>query len=147
MSNMINIAKIKKDFKYIEDRENGDFYGGTWSTTRQSSKFELFFNAKFKEIEQTQIDNFELFMNNQEEIAAEIESAIKNKISENPIKDSDKVLNGTLEFDIVSVLQSGAEYDIELICSKNYKTFLSKKRVDYVVAIVKGRIKEVLDMN
>lgn len=144
---MISIEKIKKDFKYIEDRENGDFYGGVWPTTIQNSKFELFFNAKFKEIEQTQIENFELFLNNQEKIAAEIESAIKTKISQNPQKDADKILNGTLEFDIVSVLQSGAEYDIELICSKIYKTFLSKKRVDYVVAIEKGEIKEFLDLN
>lgn len=147
MGYMISIEEIKKDFKYIEDRENGDFYAGSWSTTRQNSKFELYFNAKFKEIEQTQIENFELFMKNQAEIATEIESIIKSKISENPTKDSDKVLNGILEFDIVSVLQSGGEYDIELICSKNYETFLLKKRVDYVVAIRKGKIKEFLDMN
>lgn len=144
---MISIEKIKKDFKYLEDRENGDIYGGVWQIDNKKSKFELFFNAKFKEIEHYQISNFELFINNEEKIRNEIESFIVTKFSDNQQKDSDKILNGTLEFDIVSVLQDIENYDIELICSKNYKTFFSKKRVDFVVAIEKGKIKEILEMN
>lgn len=145
--NMISIEKIKKDFKYLEDRENGDIYGGVWQTDNKQSKFELYFNAKFKEIELYQINNFELFLNNEEKIKNEIESFIITKFSDKQRKDSDKILNGILEFDIVSVLQNVEDYDIELICSKSYKTLFSKKRVDFVVAIEKGKIKEILEMN
>lgn len=144
---MISIEKIKKDFKYIEDKENGDIFGGVWQTDDNKMKFELFFNSKLKEIEYYQINNFENFIDNKEKISTEIETYIISNFSDKQNKDYDKIINGTLTFDIVTVLNEIEDYDIELICSKNYKTLFSKKRVDFVVAIEKGKIKEILEMN
>ena len=144
---MITIEKIKNEFEYVSDSENGDFYGGTWPINNQPHEIELFFMSKNKSLTNNQLETFNLFHKNIEKIKKDTEAFILKDLRKQNHKDTNEILNGTFTFDIVTIFESGKEYDTEIICSMNYKGFLSKKRIDYVIALTNGEILEITGMN
>lgn len=139
---MLSIEKIKKQFDYFEDKEHGDIYAGSCSF--EFSDSELFINSTDKNVEQIQVDNINWLLENQKKIKQEAAKFITNDVRKNGHKDLNKIVNGNFMIDIVTVLGTKEDFDIELICSLNYKTLFSKKRIDYVVAIKKNEILEIV---
>lgn len=144
---MISIEKIKKEFDYINDSESGSFYGGHWSILNQPQDIELYFMSKDGSLSIDQLETFEIFIDNIEKIKIEAEAYISQDLRTQNHKDSTKINNGTFTFNIVSIFETGNEYDTEIICSKNYKKFLFNKNIDYVIAFSKGEILEIIGVN
>lgn len=144
---MITTEKIKNEFEYVSDSENGDLYSGTWPIDSQPHEMELYFMSKNKSLTNSQLESFQLFLKNKEKIKEDTEAFIIKDLNKQNHKDTNKLINGTFTFDIVTIFESEKEYDTEIICSKNYKGFLSKKRIDYVIALKNGEILEIIGMN
>lgn len=139
---MLSIDKVKDQFEYVEDNEQGDIYAGIYSF--ESSDAELFINSVDKNVEQIQVDNFNWLIENQNTVKMEATKFIANDVRKKGHKDINKILNGSFMIDIVTVLGTTEDFDIEVICSMNYKALFSNKRIDYVIAIKQKEILEIV---
>ncbi|OWW24554.1 hypothetical protein B4Q04_14650 [Zobellia sp. OII3] len=149
-TNLGRKGKIENSFEYCDDSVMG-YFSGSWKIEGQNELAEVYFYAPKDEILQSQIDNFDKLLTNYPTLRKELGQALDERLKLENHKHLDHLLEQPLHFSIISVLYDQrnhenvqADYDIELIASKLYKSLGIKRAVDIVAVIANGKIKEII---
>lgn len=76
---MLSIEKIKKEFEYLSEIDNENFYSEIWKFEKLSNSAELFFISKKRNITSSQINNFNYLVQKIDDLILESENYISEE--------------------------------------------------------------------
>ena len=141
---MISIEKIKKEFEYLSEADDENFYSGVWKFEKLNKPAELFFISKNGNLTASQINNFNYLVQKINDVILQAENFISEDLKRNKYNNYQDFLTGKFDIDIITVCGENNESDIEIICSKNYKKLFWNKRIDYVIFVKDSNISEII---
>lgn len=143
---MLSIEKIKKEFEYLSETDNENFYCGIWKFEKLSNSAELFFISKKGNITPSQINNFNYLVQKIDDLILEAENFISEDLKRKKYNNFEEFLKGKFDIDVITVNSENDENPIEIICSKNYKKGFLNKRIDYVIFVKDSNISEIIKL-
>jgi|GEM_PF-1654404 len=141
----LSVEKIKNDFIFVNGIK--DTFEGSINFSTRNSPCDVYIRANKENVEQNQIDKINRFQLNYKSYYKEIDAYITNHLKLIERRNISKIMNSKLNFDIIEIPQKTDQYDLLLICSKRYNSFIFKRMISIQVNIRNGRIKEIKRLN
>ena len=141
---MLTIGKIKDDFSLIKSLTgNLESYHNITEFDGHGRFTDIYFEAKSENILQKQVDVFNHFFENYKKYLSDIEAFMKKSYTDYEYTHQ-SLIKGELRFDVLFVPQNNSEYDLVLVCGRDYKKWiLFRKTIDIRVEFQNGKIKSM----
>lgn len=142
---MLTIENIKSNFSYIKAIfDNSESYHNTDNYFNLGDFTDIYFESINQNVKQEQIDIYNSFKLNHTKYLSEIEQYFIKNLNNYELNHIDKIKQKELFFDVIYIPNKNNNYDLALICSREYqKYFIFKKSISLRVEFKNNSISSV----
>ena len=142
---MLTIENITSNFSYIKAIfDNSESYHNTDNYFSLGDFTDIYFESINKNVNQEQIDIYNNFKLNHTKYLTEIEEYFIKHLDKYESNHIEQIKQKELYFDVIFIPNKNENYDLALICSREYqKYFIFKKSISLRVEIKNNSISSV----
>jgi hypothetical protein len=139
ISELLTLEKVQREF--VRHRS---FYFAEVVYDNNGKFYDLYIKIGQKEISQSQIEKVNNLNKKMEDYINEIEKFLLSSLTKTEHKNENQIKNTKLNINVVEIQDENIEYDLILICGKQYEHFrFFKKDIGIRAEIKDGKIKSI----